>query len=157
MLYYDMMVKLAVTDTATLFNLTATIHRLNQEEETKMKIISNNPKLDSAKNLNDTLVDAYLLHFLKEMDPKMAQKSDVYKKMLAKGKPNSKELQIDDMGKLQSMRELMKQKAIINSENSEENLNLLLGNMVKQNIIDRKGGKNNVQKLGEKDNEGNIS
>ena len=101
-------------------------------------------------------MDAYLLHFLKEMDPKMAEKSDVYKKMLAKGKPNSKELQIDDMGKLQSMRELMKQKAIINSENSEENLNLLLGNMVKQNIIDRKGGKNNVQKLGEKDNEGNI-
>lgn len=156
MLYYDLMVKLAVTDTATLFNLTATIQRLDQEQEMKMKIVSKNPKLDSAKNLNDTLVDAYLLHFLGEMDPKMASKSDLYKKMLAQGKPNSKQLDVEDMGKLQSMRELMKQKAVINSDKSEEKLNLLLGNLVKRKILQRKAGKIDVQKLGEENNEGIV-
>jgi len=132
------MVKLAVTDTGTLFNLTATLEKLDREEETKMKLISQNPNLDTAKNLNDTLVDAYLLHFLGEMDPKMAAKSDLYRKMLRKGKTNSKDMKVDDMGKLQSMREIMKAKAKVNADKSEMRINALLGSLVKKKILQKK-------------------
>ena len=140
MLYYDLMVRLANTDTGTLFNLTATLERLDQEEETRMKIIARNPKLNSAKNLNDTLVDAYLLHFLGEMDPEMAEKSDLYKKMLAKGKTKTKDMEVDDMGKLQSMREIMKKKNAINNDRSEHKINLLLGSLVRKRILQKKQG-----------------
>lgn len=138
MLYYDLMVKLANTDTANLFNLTATLERLDEEEEIRTKIITKNPKLNSAKNLNDMLVDAYLLHFLGEMDPKMIEKRETYKKLMEKGKADEKEMQVDHMGKLQSMRELMKTKNEIDSQKSEEKINFLLGNLVKKRILEKK-------------------
>lgn len=156
MLYYDLMVKLASTDMANLFNLTATLERLDRDEEVKMKIISQNPKLDSTANVNDMLVDAYLLHFLKEMDPKMRAKSDLYQKVLAKGqsKADRKEMEVEDMGKLQSMRELMKAKAQVDSQKSEAKINELLGNMVKRRILDKKAQGADMDRLKDSQNEG---
>lgn len=154
MLYYDLMVKLASTDTANLFNLTATLERLDQEEQVKMRIIGQNPQLDSTANLNDMLVDAYLLHFLKEMDPEMRAKSDLYQKVLAKGKADPKEMEVEDMGKLQSMRELMKARAQVDAQKSESRINELLGNMVKRRILQKKAQGADMDRLRDPENQG---
>lgn len=138
MLYYDLMVKLSNTDMGTLFNLTAELERVNREEELRMKMIDKYPKLNTAKNLHETLVDTYLLHFLGEMDPKMAGKSGEYLEMLDKGKTDSKDVVVDHLGKLESMRELMKKKNKSDTDKSNQNLKILMGNMVKRKILQKK-------------------
>jgi hypothetical protein len=58
--------------------------------------------------------------------------------MLAKGKTNSKEMKVDDMGKLQSMREIMKRKNLVDKDKSEQRINALLGSLVKRKILQKK-------------------
>jgi hypothetical protein len=140
MLYYDLMVKLANTDMGALFNLTAQLERIDEEQEVKIKLAEKYPKLNSAKNVHETLVDAYLLHFLKEMDPKMEGKDEEYLKRLETGKTDAKEGKVDHLGKLESMRQLMKKKEKMDTDRSGQNLNILLGNLVKKRIMDRKAG-----------------
>ena len=138
MLYYDLMVKLANTDMGALFNVTANLEQIDEDEQMREKLMDRYPKLNTSKNLHETLVDAYLLHFLGEMDPKMLGKDREYMEMLENGKTDQTKGKVDHMGKLESMRELMKKKGKIDAEKSGHNLNVLLGNMVKRKIMQKK-------------------
>lgn len=148
MLYYDLMVKLAGTDMGALFNLTANLERIDEEQETKIKLAEKYPKLNSAKNVHETLVDAYLLHFLGEMDPKMVGKDQEYLKRLETGKTDAREGKVEHLGKLESMRQLMRKKEKLDTDRSNQNLNILLGNLVKKRIMDRKQGNQGNQGSG---------
>ena len=135
MLYYDLMVKLAVTDTASLFNLTADIVRKDRNAEMIAELAEKNPDIDTHKTIHETLVDTYLLHFLKEMDPKLTMKSEIFKKLMDK---NAVTPNIEDMGKLESMRKFMKLRVPPNAAKTSEKLQIHLGNMIRRRITDKK-------------------
>ena len=135
MLYYDLMVKLAVTDTASLFNLTAEVVRKDRDAEMMAELAEKNPDIDTNKNIHETLVDTYLLHFLREMDPKLTMKSEIFKKLMDK---NAATPDIENMGKLESMRKVMKLRVPPDAAKTSEKLHMHLGNMIKRRIADKK-------------------
>lgn len=154
MLYYDLMVKLAVADTSSLFNLTAEIHKKEFQEHLVGKISEKYPEFDPSQNLHETLIDAYLLHFYKEMDTKSAMKSDIYKKMLGKEKTEKK---IEDMGPLESMRQIMKKEHQFDVEKAKSRMNKILGNNVKNQILESKKEKSlDVDDYGDDNEKGKI-
>ena len=142
MLYYDLMVKLAATDTASLFNFTAEIERVDHEHLATSTLADKVPDVDPNKSLQDNMVDLYLLHFLKEMDPSVTIKSAAMRRLMTRPEgpdPQTVErLKEMKMGKLESMRHVMKAKHKYDVDHAESKMNVLLANMVKQRIFEQK-------------------
>lgn len=139
------MVKLASTDTASLFNFTASIERVDHEDLATSQLAQKNPDVDPNKSLQDNMVDLYLLHFLREMDPSVTIQSAAMRKLMSRPEgPDPKALErlkTMEMGKLESMRQVMKIKHKYDVEGAEGKMNQLLAGMVKNRIYDQKRGR----------------
>lgn len=130
------MVKLAVADTSSLFNFQADVGKKDDQEELKKTLQENDINFDPNKNIEDTVVDAYLMHFLKEMDQKTILSSRMLQNLITGKSSNIPD--IPEMGKLESMRQVMKMKPKYNVDNASDAVNTGLGNAVKQEIIKTK-------------------
>ena len=130
------MVKLAVADTSSLFNFKGEAKETDNKEDLKKALEKNELNVDPNKNLEDAVVDAYLLHFLKDMDEKTIMSSRLIKNLLTK--TSNEPQRIGEMGKLESMRQVMKGQQKFDVNEASDKVNTTLGNSVKEHILKTK-------------------
>ena len=118
---------------------------MDHEDLATSHLAEKNPDVDPNKSLQDNMVDLYLLHFLREMDPSVTIQSAAMRKLMSRPEgPDPKALErlkTMEMGKLESMRQVMKIKHKYDVEGAEGKMNQLLAGMVKNRIFDQKRGR----------------
>lgn len=141
-----MMFKLSIANTSSLFSLEAEVSKRNQEERWKQMLRKEYPVLGSVEgDESKSVVDAYLLHFLKEVDADANLKTSILKKLMSK--KEEKLPKVGDLGELEPMRVILKRDFKQDIKKSADKVYKMLGTSVKTEIQNNK--KEEMKKRGE--------